>query len=39
MGMIFTHGIAHDTRRLPVGLIVVQAQLAHIIEDPALYRL
>ena len=34
--MVFTHGIAYDTGGFPVGLVVIQAQLAHIIEHPAL---
>ena len=39
MGMIFTHGIAHDTRRLTVRLVRAQVQLAHGVQDAALYRL
>ena len=37
--MIFTHGIAHDTRAFPVGPVIANAQLIHIIERPALHRL
>ena len=37
--MIFTHRIADDTGRFPVRLVVVQMELAHIIENSALYRL
>ena len=39
MRMIFTHGISHDTGGFSVGLVVSQAQLAHIIKHAALYRL
>ena len=39
MGVVLTHGIAYNTGRLSVRLIVVQMQLAHVIEHPALYRL
>ena len=36
VGMVFTHGIAYDTGGFPVWLVIIQAQLAHIIEHPAL---
>ena len=39
VGMVFTHGVSHDTRRFPVGLIVIQMELAHVVKHAALYRL
>ena len=39
MGMILTHGIAHNTGRLPVGLIMPQPKLTHVIQHPSLHRL
>ena len=39
VGMIFTHGITHNTSTFSVRLIITNAQLMHIIEGSALYRL
>ena len=36
--MIFTHGIAHDTRRLTVGPVIADAKLIHIVQRPSLHR-
>ena len=39
VGMIFTHGIAHDTGHLTEGAGGADAQLRHIVENAALNRL
>ncbi len=39
MGVIFTHGIPHDTGALSVGPVVPDPQLMHVIKNPALDRL
>ena len=36
--MVFTHGVSHDTRRFPVGLIVIQMELAHVVKHASLHR-
>ena len=39
VGMVFTHGITHDTSALPVRPVVTDSQLMHIIQGSALHRL
>ena len=39
MRMIFTHGIADYTRTLTIRAVIADAQLVHIIQRSALYRL
>ena len=39
MGMVFTHGISHNTGALAVWLIVSDAKLVHVVERPSLHRL
>jgi len=37
--MVFTHRIADDTRALSERLVVLDAELIHVIQSTALYRL
>ena len=39
VGMVFTHGVADDTRAFPVWTVVADAQFVHIVQSPPLYRL
>ena len=39
MGMVFTHGIAHDTGALSIRPVIADAQLVHIVKRPPLHRL
>ena len=39
MGMIFTHGITHNTGAFPVRPVITDAQLIHIIQSTPLYGL
>ncbi len=39
MGVVFTHGISHDTGALPVRPVIANAQFMHIVKRPALHRL
>ena len=36
VGMVFTHGVSHDTGAFTVRLVIADAQLVHIIEGAAL---
>ena len=37
--MVFTHRIANDTRALSERLVVLDAELIHVLQSTALYRL
>ena len=39
VGMVFAHGISHDTGAFPVGPVITDAQLIHVVKSPALYGL
>ena len=39
MRMIFTHGIANNTRTLTIRAVIADTQLVHIVQSSALYRL
>ena len=39
VGVVFTHGITHDTGTFPVGAVIFKPQLMHVVESPPLHRL
>ena len=39
VGMVFTHGISHDTSRFTIGSVVAYTEFIHIIKSSSLYRL
>ena len=39
VGMVFTHGISHDSGTFPVRAVITDPQLIHIVQGSSLYRL